>query len=72
MKILLISPSPPDYLGGLSLFIKGLAKKLGENDFKVDILSSSLTKNKDTYELYSKNVKLIKKKCYLLADNKNI
>jgi len=72
MKILLISPSPPDYLGGLSLFIKGLAKKLGENDIKVDILSSSLTKNKDTYELYSKNVKLIKKKCYLLADNKNI
>ncbi|MFW9866397.1 MAG: glycosyltransferase family 4 protein [Candidatus Thorarchaeota archaeon] len=72
MKILFISPSPPDYLGGLSLFIKGLTKKLGENEIKVDILSSSLTMNKDTYELYSKNVKLIKKKCYLLADNKNI
>ncbi|MFW9773341.1 MAG: glycosyltransferase family 4 protein, partial [Candidatus Thorarchaeota archaeon] len=71
MKILIISPSPPDYLGGLSLFTKGLAKNLGEKDIKVNFLCSSLTKEKNTYENYSKNVFLIKKKCYGLGDSKN-
>ncbi|MHA2393140.1 MAG: glycosyltransferase family 4 protein [Promethearchaeota archaeon] len=71
MKILLISPSPPEYLGGLSLFAKGLAKNLGEKDIKVDFLCSSLTRKKGSFEKYSKNVFLVKKKCYLFSDYKN-
>ncbi len=71
MKILLITPSPPDYLGGISHFTRDLAKNLGKNNIKVDYLCSSLTKNKSTRTYYSKNVYLIKKKCFLLADNQN-
>jgi glycosyltransferase involved in cell wall biosynthesis len=71
MKILLISPSPPDYLGGISHFTRDLAKNLGKNNIKVDYLCSSLTKNKSLHTHYSKNVFLIKKKNFLLADNQN-
>jgi short-subunit dehydrogenase len=64
MKILLISPSPPDYLGGISHFTRDLAKNLGKNNIKVDYLCSSLTKNKSSCTNYSKNVFLIKKKMF--------
>jgi glycosyltransferase involved in cell wall biosynthesis len=71
MKILLISPSPPDYLGGISHFTRDLAKNLGKNNITVDYLCTSLTKNKSARVVYSKNVFLIKKKCFLLSDNRN-
>ena len=72
MKILLISPSPPEYLGGLAHFTNYLAKYLGEKNIKVDFLCSSLTKKSTFYENKQKNVKLIKKKCYLFPDNDNL
>ena len=71
MKVLLIAPSPPEYLGGLAHFTKFLAKYLGENDIKVDLLCSTLTKEKNVIETFSKNVRVIKKKCYGFADNDN-
>ena len=71
MKVLLIAPSPPEYLGGLAHFTKFLAKYLGENDIKVDLLCSTLTKEKNVIEIFSKNVRVIKKKCYGFADNDN-
>ncbi|MFX1444615.1 MAG: glycosyltransferase family 4 protein [Promethearchaeota archaeon] len=71
MKILQISPSPPDYLGGLAHYTKFLSKYLGENNLQVDLLCSSLTKKGTKYEKFSKNFRVIKKKCYAFADNDN-
>ena len=71
MKILQISPSPPDYLGGLAHYTKFLSKYLGENNIQVDLLCSSLAKKSTKYEKFSKNFRVIKKKCYALADNDN-
>jgi len=72
MRVLHISPSPPEYLGGLAHFTKFLAMYLGENNIHVDLLCSTLSKEGSTYEQYSKNFKVIKKKCYYLADNDNL
>ena len=71
MKVLLISPSPPEYLGGLAHFTKFLAIYLGNNKIQVDLLCSTLTKEGTIYEKFSKNVRVIKKKCYAFADNDN-
>ena len=71
MKVLLVSPSPPEYLGGLAHFTKFLAKYLGENNIQVDLLCSTLSKEGTKYESYSKNVRVIQKKCYFFANNDN-
>jgi len=71
MKVLHISTSPPEYLGGLAHFNKFLAKYLGVNNIRVDFLCSSLSREGTIYENYSKNVRIIKKKCYGFADNDN-
>ena len=71
MKVLLISPSPPEYLGGLAHFTKFLGKNLGENNIQVDLLCSTLTKEGSIQEKFSKNFRVIKKKCYGFADNDN-
>ncbi len=71
MKILIISTSPPDYLGGLAHFTRDLAKNLGDKNIKVDFFCSSLSKKHKIIEKYSKNVRVIEKKCYLFADNDN-
>jgi len=71
VKVLHISTSPPEYLGGLAHFNKFLAKYLGINDIRVDLLCSSLSREGTIYERYSKNVQVIKKKCYGFADNDN-
>ncbi len=71
MRILLISPSPPEYLGGLAHFTKFLAKYLGENNIQVDLLCSNLSREKTKYENFSKNVRVIKKKCFKFEDNDN-
>ena len=71
MKVLHISTSPPEYLGGLAHFNKFLARYLGENNIQVDLLVSTLSREGTRYENYSKNVRVIKKKCYGFADNDN-
>jgi len=72
MKVLQISPSPPEYLGGLAHYTKFLSKYLGENNVQVDLLCSTLTKEGTLYENFSKNFRVIKNKCYAFADNDNI
>ncbi|MHA1294347.1 MAG: glycosyltransferase family 4 protein [Promethearchaeota archaeon] len=71
MKILFVSPSPPEYLGGLAHFTRDLAINLGKNNIKVDFLCSTLSKEGPIFQKLAKNVRLIKKKCYLLEDNNN-
>ncbi len=71
MRVLLISPSPPEYLGGLAHFTKFLAKYLGENNIQVDLLCSTLSREGTKYENFSKNVRVIKKKCLYFEDNDN-
>jgi len=72
MKVLLISPSPPEYLGGLAHYTKFLALYLSDNNVQVDLLCSTLTKEGTKYEKLAKNFRVIKKKCYYFADNDNV
>ncbi|MHA1147592.1 MAG: glycosyltransferase family 4 protein [Promethearchaeota archaeon] len=72
MKILVISTSPPDYLGGLAHFTKNLINLLGENEIDVDFLCSTLSKEGPYQELYTKKIRIFKEKCYLFPNNENI
>ncbi|MFW6311734.1 MAG: glycosyltransferase family 4 protein, partial [Nanoarchaeota archaeon] len=71
MKILIISPSPPEYLGGLANFTKGLVENLGRKNIEVDFLCSSLSSTEFGIYNYVKNVKIIKKRSLLFSDNDN-
>ncbi|MGQ4876307.1 MAG: glycosyltransferase family 4 protein [Promethearchaeia archaeon] len=72
MKILIISTSPPEYLGGLAHFTKNLIKKLAENNINIDFLCSSLDKKNSSHKKLYKNVRIIRKKCYLFPNNDNL
>ncbi|GAG14984.1 unnamed protein product, partial [marine sediment metagenome] len=71
MKVLLITPSPPEYLGGLALFTKDLAINLEKNDIQVDILTSTLSKKGPIYDKIGENINVLKQKVYLFPDNDN-
>lgn len=72
MRVLIISPSPPEYLGGLAKFVKNLALNIEESDIKVDILTTYYSKKYKKDNLLGKSIKLIRKKCYFLKDNDNV
>ncbi len=71
MKVLLITPSPPEYLGGLALFSKDLALNLEKYGIKVDMLTSSLSKEGPVLDKIGKNIDVLKQKVYLFPDNDN-
>ena len=72
MKVLLITPSPPEYLGGLALFSKDLSLNLEKYGIKVDMLTSTLSKEGPFLKKIGKNIRVIKQKVYLFPDNDNI
>lgn len=71
MKVLLITPSPPEYLGGLALFCKDLALNLEKYDIHVDILTSTLSKEGPILGSIGDSIKVFKQKVYLFSDNEN-
>ncbi|MFX0072595.1 MAG: glycosyltransferase, partial [Candidatus Hermodarchaeota archaeon] len=71
MKILLITPSPPEYLGGLALFSKDLALNLHRNGVKVDMLTSTLSKKGPIFQRLNGKINIFKQKVYLFPDNDN-
>ena len=72
MKVLLITPSPPEYLGGLALFSKDLAINLQKSGVQVDILTSTLSKKGPILEILDGSINVFKQKVYLFPDNDNI
>ena len=72
MKVSIITPSPPEYLGGLALFSKDLAINLEKNDIYVDMLTSTLSKEGPIFEKIGENIDVLKLKTYLFPDNNNI
>ena len=72
MKVLIITPSPPQYLGGLALFSKDLSLHLEKNGIKVDMLTSTLSKEGPIFEKMGENINVFKQKVYLFPDNNNI
>ena len=72
MKVLLITPSPPEYLGGLALFSKDLTLNLEKNGIQVDMLTSTLSKEGPILDKIGKNINVIKQKVYLFPDNDNL
>lgn len=71
MKVLLITPSPPEYLGGLALFSKDLTLNLEKNGIQVDMLTSTLSKEGPILDKIGKNINVLKQKVYLFPDNDN-
>ena len=55
MKILIITPSPPEYLGGLALFSKDLSLNLEKHNIEVDMLTSTLSKKGPIFGKIGKN-----------------
>ena len=71
MKILIITPSPPEYLGGLALFSKDLSLNLEKLNIEVDMLTSTLSKKGPFIEKIGKNINVLKLKTYAFSDNNN-
>ena len=71
MKVLIITPSPPQYLGGLALFSKDLSLNLEKNGIKIDMLTSTLSKEGPIYDKIGKNINVLEQKVYLFPDNNN-
>jgi len=71
MKVLIITPSPPEYLGGLALFSKDLAINLEKNNVHIDMLTSTLSKEGPIFEKIGENINVIKLKTYFFPDNNN-
>ena len=72
MKVLLITPSPPEYLGGLALFSRDLALNLEKNGIRVDVLTSTLSKKGPIFAKLGENINVLKQKVHLFADNNNL
>ena len=72
MKVLIISPSPPEYLGGLALFVKNLVLHLEDKNIEVDLLTSTLSKKGPLNQKIGENIDVRKQKVYLFPDNDNI
>ncbi|MGQ4876048.1 MAG: glycosyltransferase family 4 protein [Promethearchaeia archaeon] len=65
MKVLRVSPYPPDYLGGLPLYVRNLSVNLvKEKNISSDIISADLLNKSIEEETIHPNVKVIYKKCY--------
>jgi len=72
MKVLHITPSPPEYLGGLALFCKDLALNLEKKGIQVDLLTSTLSNIGPLVDKIGDNINVLKQKVYGFADNDNI
>ena len=72
MKVLLITPSPPEYLGGLALFSKDLALNLEKCNIQVDMLTSTLSKEGPILGKIGENINVLKQKVYFFPDNENM
>lgn len=72
MKVLLITPSPPEYLGGLALFCKDLALNLEKYNIQIDMLTSTLSKEGPLLGKIGENINVLKQKVYLFPDNENL
>ena len=72
MKILRITPIPPEVVGGLPYYYKNLSLYLStKKNVKTDILTPNIfNKNIKIFKL-DKNVRIIYKKCYFNLANKN-
>jgi glycosyltransferase involved in cell wall biosynthesis len=71
MKVLIITPSPPEYLGGLALFSKDLALNLEKEKIEVDLLTSTLSKKGPIIDKIGRNINVLKQKVYAFPDNDN-
>ncbi|MFX0186753.1 MAG: glycosyltransferase family 4 protein [Candidatus Hodarchaeota archaeon] len=71
MKVLIITPSPPEYLGGLALFCRDLALNLEKKGIEVDILTSTLSKKGPIIDQIGLNINVLKQKVYAFPDNDN-
>ena len=71
LRVLLITPSPPRYLGGLALFSKDLALNLEKNGIKVDMLTSTLSKKGPFVDKIGKDINIFEQKVYAFPDNEN-
>ena len=72
MNVLFITPSPPEYPGGLSQFSKNLAINLQKKNVQVDIITSSLNKKGPIYKKIENKINILKLKTYLYPNNDNL
>ena len=72
MKILRITPFPPDYIGGLPLYCKNISLNLAKlKDVETDILTPDLLNKNMKFEYINQSIRVIYKRSYSVLWDKN-